>query len=145
MFLFCFSSRRRHARCALVTGVQTCALPISILAWLWVGTAEIPEKAEKAVGLGLTLPLYASGPAGVGWWAMFITLLGDATAFAGLVFGYFFFWTIPDDFPPALVQADLVQAEVGLGVAWPAAGVALACAGERLPILARRGHRRGDL
>src|SRR3546814_3576181 len=27
--LFFFSSRRRHTRCALVTGVQTCALPIS--------------------------------------------------------------------------------------------------------------------
>src|SRR3546814_9140999 len=36
-FLFCdhfgffFSSRRRHTRCALVTGVQTCALPISLI------------------------------------------------------------------------------------------------------------------
>src|SRR3546814_5443105 len=29
MLLFFFSSRRRHTRCALVTGVQTCALPIS--------------------------------------------------------------------------------------------------------------------
>src|SRR3546814_11647378 len=29
MLCFCFfSSRRRHTRCALVTGVQTCALPI---------------------------------------------------------------------------------------------------------------------
>src|SRR3546814_2440869 len=29
LFLFFFfSSRRRHTRCALVTGVQTCALPI---------------------------------------------------------------------------------------------------------------------
>src|SRR3546814_7164747 len=31
LFDFCvvfFSSRRRHTRCALVTGVQTCALPI---------------------------------------------------------------------------------------------------------------------
>src|SRR3546814_20536493 len=27
-FYFFFSSRRRHTRCALVTGVQTCALPI---------------------------------------------------------------------------------------------------------------------
>src|SRR3546814_3361584 len=27
-FCFFFSSRRRHTRCALVTGVQTCALPI---------------------------------------------------------------------------------------------------------------------
>src|SRR3546814_15459944 len=31
LYLWCgffFSSRRRHTRCALVTGVQTCALPI---------------------------------------------------------------------------------------------------------------------
>src|SRR3546814_3883447 len=28
---FFFSSRRRHTRCALVTGVQTCALPIYML------------------------------------------------------------------------------------------------------------------
>src|SRR3546814_7793917 len=33
LVVFCFfSSRRRHTRCALVTGVQTCALPISALA-----------------------------------------------------------------------------------------------------------------
>src|SRR3546814_8276464 len=29
MSVFFFSSRRRHTRCALVTGAQTCALPIS--------------------------------------------------------------------------------------------------------------------
>src|SRR3546814_2808072 len=29
VLVFFFSSRRRHTRCALVTGVQTCALPIS--------------------------------------------------------------------------------------------------------------------
>src|SRR3546814_7192098 len=28
--MFFFSSRRRHTICALVTGVQTCALPISL-------------------------------------------------------------------------------------------------------------------
>src|SRR3546814_18568683 len=28
---FFFSSRRRHTRCALVTGVQTCALPLAVL------------------------------------------------------------------------------------------------------------------
>src|SRR3546814_19953173 len=31
--MFFFSSRRRHTRCALVTGVQTCALPI----YRWTG------------------------------------------------------------------------------------------------------------
>src|SRR3546814_2288752 len=30
--MYCFlSSRRRHTRCALVTGVQTCALPICVV------------------------------------------------------------------------------------------------------------------
>src|SRR3546814_1357927 len=29
--VFFFSSRRRHTRCALVTGVQTCALPIFVV------------------------------------------------------------------------------------------------------------------
>src|SRR3546814_20740992 len=40
---FFFSSRRRHTRCALVTGVQTCALPLS-----YRGTAA---KADKAAPL----------------------------------------------------------------------------------------------
>src|SRR3546814_12980664 len=30
LFFFLFTSRSRHTRCALVTGVQTCARPISI-------------------------------------------------------------------------------------------------------------------
>src|SRR3546814_4932715 len=34
-FFFFFSSRRRHTRCALVTGVQTCALPISLRHNAW--------------------------------------------------------------------------------------------------------------
>src|SRR3546814_2677218 len=33
--LFVFSSRRRHTRCALVTGVQTCALPILMRRERW--------------------------------------------------------------------------------------------------------------
>src|SRR3546814_10729348 len=34
---FFFSSRRRHTRCALVTGVQTCALPILLDGKLGLG------------------------------------------------------------------------------------------------------------
>src|SRR3546814_7925476 len=46
--VFFFSSRRRHTRCALVTGVQTCALPIYAL----YGTDAIAETdgAERAGG-----------------------------------------------------------------------------------------------
>src|SRR3546814_2579982 len=44
---FFFSSRRRHTRCALVTGVQTCALPIFVFAipyeddFTLIGTTDI--------------------------------------------------------------------------------------------------------
>src|SRR3546814_2635050 len=38
--LFFFSSRRRHTRCALVTGVQTCALPIYFLFKLGIPLRE---------------------------------------------------------------------------------------------------------
>src|SRR3546814_9644313 len=40
LFVF-FSSRRRHTSCALVTGVQTCALPISARAGLLPGDVII--------------------------------------------------------------------------------------------------------
>src|SRR3546814_1051787 len=52
MFGFFFSSRRRHTRCALVTGVQTCALPISqrlLVAGQFVGV--IVERAQSQQAL----------------------------------------------------------------------------------------------
>src|SRR3546814_5837159 len=45
--LFFFSSRRRHTSCALVTGVQTCALPICLL-----GGGEIGLVADMKAGIG---------------------------------------------------------------------------------------------
>src|SRR3546814_1701458 len=42
LLVFFFSSRRRHTRCALVTGVQTCALPI----YLAQATVR-PQGAEE--------------------------------------------------------------------------------------------------
>src|SRR3546814_3530842 len=41
--IFFFSSRRRHTRCALVTGVQTCALPIC-----FVGTANLGQSPARS-------------------------------------------------------------------------------------------------
>src|SRR3546814_15747703 len=49
--LFFFSSRRRHTRCALVTGVQTCALPISLVREGWLVTFGVtPETPETGYG-----------------------------------------------------------------------------------------------
>src|SRR3546814_3646682 len=47
--LFFFSSRRRHTRCALVTGVQTCALPIYIDIGSSVTVAELLDLYHAVV------------------------------------------------------------------------------------------------
>src|SRR3546814_9425214 len=44
--VFFFSSRRRHTRCALVTGVQTCALPISLRSTVDRKMAKFPVDLE---------------------------------------------------------------------------------------------------
>src|SRR3546814_5871665 len=47
--VFFFSSRGRHTRCALVTGVQTCALPIVTLQCLGGRTAALVQRGDKAL------------------------------------------------------------------------------------------------
>jgi cytochrome c oxidase subunit I+III len=115
---------------ALVSAVLALA---TVLAWLWTGTAEIPEKPDKDVGLGLTLPIYVSGPSSVGWWGMFITMMGILTAFISLVFGYFFYWTARPDFPP--------EPTGGPGVLWPSIAGALTLAAWLSTVMARRWNR----
>src|SRR3546814_9286041 len=55
--IFFFSSRRRHTRCALVTGVQTCALPI------WVMTPSHANKAGRRYRYYVTRPDQLAGSA----------------------------------------------------------------------------------
>src|SRR3546814_6826806 len=79
---FFFSSGRRHTRCALVTGVQTCALPISafimmgiagiVLAPIFIAVVrDLPRPAKtaetQAVPLGAVFPMLAKKPS---FWLM---------------------------------------------------------------------------
>src|SRR3546814_14080951 len=84
--MLCFSSRRRHTRCALVTGVQTCALPICIRrafaykggmnrGWSnvavggakFVATAPQPDERRQARFHARLSHRYAGGPKHAGW------------------------------------------------------------------------------
>ncbi|CAN7767847.1 cytochrome c oxidase subunit I [Ensifer adhaerens] len=119
----------------LLATLFAAAFLVFVVSWLWTGTATVPEKAGKNVGLGLSLPLYVSGPASVGWWAMFITMVGDGTAFGSLVFGYFFYWTIHRDFTAGLS---------GPGIGWPMASLCLFLVAWFAMVTARSVNRRGQ-
>src|SRR3546814_9017063 len=73
--LFFFSSRRRHTSCALVTGVQTCALPISraaffptisltgMLGFASTSMGSLFEGGQRAWNFtpSITTPIFAGG------------------------------------------------------------------------------------
>src|SRR3546814_4769879 len=61
---FFFSSRRRHTRCALVTGVQTCALPICIAQSRCATAAISPcsRAADRDIPQPVTLSVPESRP-----------------------------------------------------------------------------------
>src|SRR3546814_5959878 len=58
MSFFFFPSRRRHTRCALVTGVQTCALPI-LRAWLSQWSVEDSNADGVRCAAAISAPLLA--------------------------------------------------------------------------------------
>jgi cytochrome c oxidase subunit I+III len=103
-----------------ICGVLAFAL---ILCWLWT-TAERPERNERDAGCGFVLPVYVSGPQSVGWWAMFITVLADGTAFVSVIFGYYFYWTTAEIWPPPTVgELDLLIPAIALPFLLLAAGL----------------------
>jgi cytochrome c oxidase subunit I+III len=81
-------------------GVSAALSLVVIVIWLWTGTGVIPEKDRKPIGRGVTAPLYLSGRHSPGWWAMGITMIAIFSAFVSLVFGYFFYWTLRENFIP---------------------------------------------
>src|SRR3546814_19468160 len=56
-----FSSRRRHTRCALVTGVQTCALPISATNWRLVRYTIDPSTLTLLAIVSSAMPTSPPG------------------------------------------------------------------------------------
>src|SRR3546814_1793832 len=99
--VFFFSSRRRHTRCALVTGVQTCALPI------YFGRGTDLDHGNTAGELGeALLQLFLVVVAGRGFNLRldFLDARGDAFLLAGAV----------DDGGVFLLDLDLLGgAEIG--------------------------------
>src|SRR3546814_549683 len=89
-FVCFFSSRRRHTRCALVTGVQTCALPISA-GVLYVLLPSVPDLSYPGF-LGIYLAAIAVSvashiPGGLGVFESVILFLLPPSVSSPAVFG----------------------------------------------------------
>src|SRR3546814_19154648 len=87
---FLFSSRSRHTRCSLVTGVQTCALPILAQRSLAAGPCDDLPLAVEPVGIaredeGPPIPGAAihAQPIGIGQ-AGWLDAIGDIDELARL-------------------------------------------------------------
>src|SRR3546814_4438430 len=63
-FVFCFSSGRLHTRCALVTGVQTCALPIALAPELRARLVQQPEAVQASARKLPAAGIYGKAAAG---------------------------------------------------------------------------------
>src|SRR3546814_8831031 len=108
---FLFSSRRRHTSCALVTGVQTCARPISLL-------ADAVDFFGDAANYGLSLAVLSMAVVwrsraalvkGLSMGAYGIYVLGQAgwNAFAGI---------LPEAMPMGVVGAMALAVNVAVAV-----------------------------
>src|SRR3546814_14377538 len=64
---FFFSSRRRHTRCALVTGVQTCALPISCRVAPHCRAFAGARRRHRSSALCHHRPTHCDGGVGAHW------------------------------------------------------------------------------
>jgi cytochrome c oxidase subunit I+III len=102
-----------------------------ILVWTW-GLDPGHEKGNVAIGSGLSLPTYMSGPSSHSWWAMIVLMLVAGSLFLSYVFSYLFLWTVsPQAWPP--------QGSPPLpAIAWPGASALLLLAGSVLMTICGR-------
>jgi cytochrome c oxidase subunit I+III len=71
-----------------------------LLSWMWRLDKAYPRGLADA-GHGLALPLYRNDRESVGWWAMVVLLVADASLTLAIIFAYLFLWTAhPAVWPP---------------------------------------------
>lgn len=101
---------------AIVCAVAAVA---SMLAWAWE-LDKGPAKGPVEIGAGISLPVYASGPSGHGWWAMVVLMVVGGSLYLAYLFSYLYLWTVAPQVWPVAVSD---MASLG----WPLlAGVCLA-------------------
>jgi cytochrome c oxidase subunit I+III len=90
----------------------------AIFRWMWDLDRGVTHPPVD-IGGGIRLPVYASGAITHSWWAMAVLILVDATAFASLVFSYFYLWTgTHATWPPAGTALPAIEWPLVAGLGW---------------------------
>jgi cytochrome c oxidase subunit I+III len=83
-----------------VTIVSFALAVAMFVSWLWRLDKSYPRELADA-GRGLGLPLYRNDNRSIGWWAMTVLLIADASLTISIAFAYLFLWTVkPAVWPP---------------------------------------------
>ncbi len=64
----------------------------SILFWCW--QLDPPPAGKVAIGGGIRLPTYVSGPDSHAWWAMVVLMMVAGALYLSYVFSYLYVWTV---------------------------------------------------
>jgi cytochrome c oxidase subunit I+III len=66
---------------------------IACLVWAWT-LDRVPSKKHVAIGGGISLPTYATGPQSHGWWAMTVLVLVGSSLYLAYAFSYLYMWVV---------------------------------------------------
>jgi cytochrome c oxidase subunit I+III len=113
---------------AIVCGIIAIA---ACIVWTWP-LDKGPGRGPVAIGGGVSVPTYMSGPRSHAWWAMTVLILVAGSLYLAYVFSYLYLWVVsPEIWPP---QGSPPLPEAG----WALACALLALAGGSATLLAGR-------
>jgi cytochrome c oxidase subunit I+III len=108
-----------------------------VAAWLWQ-TDPGPNRGAAAIGAGIKLPVYVTGPISHSWWAMVVLLLVAASLFIALLFSYLYLWTVSPEVWPAATGLSMPRLD------WAAAGASALVVSSAALVVAGRALSRSS-
>jgi cytochrome c oxidase subunit I+III len=102
-----------------------------IMRWLWELDPG-PAHPPVAIGGGVVLPVYMTGPSSHSWWAMVVLILVAGSVFSCAVFSYLFLWTVFPEVWPDLAALPRASYSVVAGAMLLASSAAIAYASRAL-------------
>ncbi len=110
-----------------VAVAMTCGVLAITFILIWTWSNDRAPVGNVAIGRGLELPAYMTGPVSHAWWATVILMMVAGSLYMAFVFSYLYIWTVaPQHWPPNSGELPRLVGVAG------SAGLLLAAAGATL-------------